>query len=354
MPCTTLATPRTQGATAAGRGASQRRPLAPPPPRGRGRLRVCALQSPDDLTPSPVAEADRALQSLLESGIRGSLACMFGYALHADLMGLFHTSAADAALGLQVAAPLVMLDALLLLPDGGRMARDGAAGPAAATRRGRALRLAGGALSLAQAERARYGLAGAAPPAQRAALAAAAQLSDELLSRGVILGFGGAWIASRLAEAGLADATLGAGGPLLSDAAGWAIAAAVIAVTGARYSHHAADKISALQSQRRAAEAGAAAAASLLRYEPADTQAARLPALAALAGGGGGREREALERGAALLLGGRFMLGSSAAFASYLATGNLLASFTAGLALQLAGGGLSAAAEGLRRGERGA
>jgi hypothetical protein len=94
-----------------------------------------------------------------------------------------------------VAAPLVLLDALLLLPDGARMASAGSAspdGPASAV-----LRVVGSALSLAQEERARFGLVGAAPPAQRAALLAASQLSEELLSRGVILGFAALWASNR-------------------------------------------------------------------------------------------------------------------------------------------------------------
>jgi hypothetical protein len=33
-------------------------------------VRVCALQSPGDLQPSPVAEGDRALQALVEAGIK--------------------------------------------------------------------------------------------------------------------------------------------------------------------------------------------------------------------------------------------------------------------------------------------
>lgn len=222
----------------------------------------------------------------------------------------------------------------------------------------------------------------------------------------------------RLAEGGLADATLGQGGPLLSDALRWAIAAGVVAATAMRYSHHANDKVGgeggggrqscaaaratlavcqlaagragrhaaaparcsqrcawppptrrparvpsppprpqvAAMRARRAAEAAASSSrAALLRYEPLETQHARLAEMsrAAAAAGAGGAAGEALERGAALLLGGRFVLAGGAAFAAYLATDNLLASFTAGLTLQLAGGALAAAGQGLRGRGRG-
>jgi hypothetical protein len=94
-----------------------------------------------------------------------------------------------------------------------------------------------------QAERSRFALCGAAPGPQRAALAAAAQLSEELLSRGVLFSFAAMWAGSRLAEAGLEGATLGAGGPPLEEALRWGIAGGIVLAAGLRYSHHAADKV---------------------------------------------------------------------------------------------------------------
>lgn len=89
--------------------------------------------------------------------------------------------------------PLAALDALLLLPDGTALATSGSS----PSQGGRFLQLTGATLSLVQAERARYSLAGTAPTAQRAALAAAAQFSDEMLSRGVMLGFAALWLNNR-------------------------------------------------------------------------------------------------------------------------------------------------------------
>jgi hypothetical protein len=50
----------------------------------------------------------------------------------------------------------------------------------------------------------------------------------------------------RLSEAGLGEETLGAGGPLLSKALRWAIAAVIVVATGMRYSHHASDEVRAM------------------------------------------------------------------------------------------------------------
>lgn len=278
-----------------------------------------------------MAESDRALQSALESGIRGSLACLFSWALHVNLFDLWHFSGGDVALGLQAAIPLVVLDAALLLPDGARFSR-----------------LAGSALSLVQEERARYSLVGAATLERRAALAAAAQLSDELLSKGVLFGFATVWLTSRLEEAGLADATLPGAeeGLLLSQALKWVAAAAIVAASAVRYNHHATKEVAALQEQRRLAEEPPAPRAdALLRYQPLEDQlraaqqhqeraAARRLASAST------RSEERLALAVHMLLGGRFVMGAAAGYAAFLTTGNLMASFTTGLALQLASGAM--------------
>ncbi|GBF98251.1 hypothetical protein Rsub_11071 [Raphidocelis subcapitata] len=283
-------------------GRRARRPLA---------CRPRALQSPDNLTP-PVAEADRAVQSLIESGLRGSLALVFALPLHANLLSAWSFDAADVALGLQAALPLVALDAALLLPHGTALA-ERAAGAATDRRTVRFAQLAGAALAAARADQARYGLAGVAGASLRTGLAAAAQLSEELLSRGVLFGFAAAWISGRLAEAGLADATLGAGpdAPLLSEAARAAVAGAIVLGAGVRYAQHAAQNVAALQEQRRAEDSSIAPAAA-------------------------SRREEAEQRVAAALLGGRAMLGCAAGYAAFLASGNLAASFTTGLVCQLA------------------
>jgi hypothetical protein len=176
---------------------------------------------------------------------RGSLALLFALPLHTNLLSSWSFDAADVALGLQAALPLVALDAALLLPDGPALAQR--ATDAATDRRvARFARLGGAALAAARADQARYGLAGVGGASLRVALATAAQLSEELLSRGVLFGFAAAWISGRLGEAGLADATVGAGpdAPLLSDAARAAVAGAIVLGAGVRYAQHAAQNVS--------------------------------------------------------------------------------------------------------------
>jgi len=275
----------------------------------------------------------------------------------------------------------------------------------------------GSSLAVVQATTERYSLTGTATAPQRAALAGAAQLSDELLSRGVLFGCAAMWVHSRLVEGGLGDATLWSDGPELWETLQWGVAAAIVVVTGLRFSHHAADKVScvanggfegehvcmdgslaggltprvcsrpsgnppfppyspprpsihpssstppppstpqqvaALQAERRKAETAVADRSSVLRYQPLATQHTELVRLQQQAAEAERRSGllEPLERAVALLLGGRAMLGAGATYAAFLLTdGNLLASFTAGLSLQLAAGALCAyAAE--RRGSQ--
>ncbi len=60
----------------------------------------------------------RVLALLVEyGGLYGSAACILGYFLHIDPFGGLHWSAADALLGLQLYAPLLLFDALVMLPD---------------------------------------------------------------------------------------------------------------------------------------------------------------------------------------------------------------------------------------------
>ncbi len=246
--------------------------------------------------------------------------------------------------------PLILLDAALLLPDGAALAADADR----ATAPGRFAWLAGSALTVVQTTTERYSLAGTATAPQRAALAAAAQLSEELLSRGVMFGFAALWLRSRLEEAGLGDAAAYEGGPPVWDVARWAGAGAIVGAAGLRFSHRAAELVAALQAARRAAEAAAAAAGGrpdLVRYQPLEAQRAERARLAAAAAARAAEAREHTEleerlvRAVAAVLGGRAILGGGAAYAAFLLSrDNLLASFAAGLALQLASGALAAAA----------
>lgn len=51
------------------------------------------------------------------AGLVGTAAVAGGYFLHIDALGGMHWNAHDAVLGLQCAAPVLVLDALLMLPD---------------------------------------------------------------------------------------------------------------------------------------------------------------------------------------------------------------------------------------------
>lgn len=346
-------------------------PCSPSCHHRRRTLACRALLQP---SPSPprVAQDERALQCLLESGIRGSLAALLALPLHVDLAAAWAPDAGAVALGLRAALPLVLLDAALLLPDGRAIAAAAAA--ASSREHGRGSRdndgsgdsgITGGAsarfawllgtcLTAARETAATYSLASpsSGPLLQRVALAGAAQLSEELMLRCAMLGFAGMWLGERLAEAGLADATLGgAGGPPLHDALLWGVAAASVLATGRRYGDHAAGRVAALEAQRRADAAAALDAGRLLRYRPqseqqeAAAEAARRQRETGESGRHASRLAAAAERAAAALLGGRAVLGSAAAFAAFFASGgNPLASFSAGLALRLATAALCDAA----------
>lgn len=110
-------------------------------------------------------------------------------------------------------------------------------------------------------------------------------------------------------------------------------------------------QVSSIQEQRRAAEADASTRASLMRYEPLDSQRAfqaeQLTRLSLM----GTPLQERLELAVHMMLGGRFMMASAATFAAFLATDNLLASFSTGLALQLASSVLCTSADKWRRPE---
>jgi hypothetical protein len=69
--------------------------------------------------PPELPPAARRLVALLVEygGVYGSAACLLGFFLHLDPFGGFHWDAADAALGVQLYAPLLAFDALVMLPD---------------------------------------------------------------------------------------------------------------------------------------------------------------------------------------------------------------------------------------------
>lgn len=69
--------------------------------------------------PPELPPQQRRLIALLVEygGLFGSAACVLGYFLKIDPFGGFHWDAADALLGVQLFVPLLLLDALIMLPD---------------------------------------------------------------------------------------------------------------------------------------------------------------------------------------------------------------------------------------------
>jgi hypothetical protein len=69
---------------------------------------------PPELPP----RARRLLALLVEyGGVYGSAACLIGFFTHIDPFGAFHWDADDALQGLRLYAPLLLFDALVMLPD---------------------------------------------------------------------------------------------------------------------------------------------------------------------------------------------------------------------------------------------
>lgn len=116
------------------------------------------------------------------------------YTLHLNLFASIHADVPSMLHGIQLATPCLALEtAMLLLSNTLSTAAVG-------------LRSSKGSVSLTVMQETvdaiylhniRYSLIGAAPAVQRLLLEAAAQLSDDLLARGVLLGCSAAWLSAR-------------------------------------------------------------------------------------------------------------------------------------------------------------
>jgi hypothetical protein len=124
----------------------------------------------------------------------------------------------------------------------------------------------------------------------------------------------------------------------------WLAAAGLCIIMASRFVVHSRGKAAATRSERETAAAEAAARRAVLRYEPLAVQQAAVAAAggelrseidAEAAAMLAAAEAEAIERLAQGWLGARFVLGQACMFGAYIVTDNLLASFTAGLAMQL-------------------
>ncbi|GBF89787.1 hypothetical protein Rsub_02957 [Raphidocelis subcapitata] len=206
----------------------------------------------------------RLLVLLVEyGGVYGTAASLLGYFLHIDPFGNFHAAADDALLGLRLYAPLLLFDALVMVPDYAPKEEQADAvnriffGPAAALRS--ALEKGGGGADAPAAG----GGAAAAPvpepsPLLRAqlslellqsfqtranptmglsvwsegAVAAVAALADEMLYRAVALTFLAGWLKDRFFEAGFDDDVALAGRTLPTSEFAQYSAMAVVAALG--------------------------------------------------------------------------------------------------------------------------
>jgi hypothetical protein len=126
------------------------------------------------------------------------------YTLHLNLFAHVHFEASHILTGIQAATPCLAMEAALLTISSSLPATKESQPAAAAAAAAHAS--AGSVLSAAALQDAvesvylhnmRYSLIGAAGGMRRVMLEAGAQLSDDLLARGVLLGCSSAWLASR-------------------------------------------------------------------------------------------------------------------------------------------------------------
>ena len=181
---------------------------SPPSPREEddvvsdGRL---SRDAKDDREESASTETDPLeLLNLLvvTGGVKGSLAVVLGYAAGINALGSIHPDLASTFHGFAFAAPVALLDALVMVPrwDLSDAKED-------ALERGEVplgkMDKIQRALAKYQREEALSNPCRSMPAYQDALVAATARLTDEMLERAVVLGFLGTWIRDRAVEAGV-------------------------------------------------------------------------------------------------------------------------------------------------------
>ena len=181
----------------------------PPPPSPREEDDVvsddASRDAKDDREESASTDADSLeLLNLLvvTGGVKGSLAVVLGYAAGINALGSIHPDLASTFHGLAFAAPVALLDALVMVPrwDLSDAKED-------ALERGELplgkMDKIQRALAKYQREEALSNPCRSMPAYQDALVAATARLTDEMLERAVVLGFLGMWIRDRAVEAGV-------------------------------------------------------------------------------------------------------------------------------------------------------
>lgn len=126
------------------------------------------------------------------------------YTLHLNLFSYIHGDISHMIQGVQLAAPCLTMEAALLLLSNTLntpLAAKAAVAAAGPVKGSSPLQLATvqEAVDAVYLHNMRYSLIGAAPAVQRLVLEAGAQLSEDLLARGVLLGCSTAWLTSRCA-----------------------------------------------------------------------------------------------------------------------------------------------------------
>jgi hypothetical protein len=123
------------------------------------------------------------------------------YTLHLNLFSHVHLEPSHILTGIQAATPCLAMEAALLLVSSSlpatRKAKQPAAAAAASGPTGVSVVALQDAVESVYLHNMRYSLIGAAGGMRRVMLEAGAQLSDDLLARGVLLGCSSAWLASR-------------------------------------------------------------------------------------------------------------------------------------------------------------
>jgi hypothetical protein len=121
------------------------------------------------------------------------------YTLHLNLFSHVHLEPSHILTGIQAATPCLAMEAALLLVSSSLPATRKTTQPAAAANgpTGVSVVALQEAVESVYLHNMRYSLIGAAGGMRRAMLEAGAQLSDDLLARGVLLGCSSAWLASR-------------------------------------------------------------------------------------------------------------------------------------------------------------
>ena len=161
------------------------------------------LRSAGNEKPEPDADPLELLNLLVVTGgVKGSLAVVLGYFAGINALGTIHPDLASSAHGLLFAAPVALLDALVMAPEW-----DLSDAKETALERGEAplgkIEKIRRALAKYQREEALSNPCRSMPAYQDAIVAATARLTDEMLERAVVLGFLGAWIRDRAVEAGV-------------------------------------------------------------------------------------------------------------------------------------------------------